>query len=783
MSKAAPPGAPSGSKKAPRVTIAPAENLIKDTPTIVEENELDCEDDSTSSTALSPSSPVASPIPGRVECPGCCKVFSLKEYMPYSLACHHSLCRACLKDAVEKTKNSSKSVFCPLCQAKTHAPDGLDSVPFNEPLKEMLEAESYNHLNGEDDEKKSAPRCAECPDHPEAAMRCMDCDAWICGFHVETHHKSLTLKGHKLMKIDEYLSSPMANHSAHVKCPHHPNLTLSLFCELDHVALCPVCAMFTHRDQSHKLIPLQDVLPSQRNELEQLLFSAEKKLLITQSLQNCLRKAITDNCSSVHTLFDETIKLLKAQETKLIEEEEKKMKPHLEAVERVHRSLKATCEEVKQALGTTPQQQHQLVRLLATNPMVKDTLAARSVSLISTKQICDDAEGVAKNLKPAINIDGVTQFSSRFQEMERGMTVLRESLNRACTELSAFNATLTRSNSISGRLARSDSNSSVKFQMQRSNSVDSQSSLSGSLASSHSLNSISAGNRKTPAFMRKWVAPAKTPSKDTVRSDAPYLMALGPNGLMFASDSQSNRVQAFQADGTVVTKFGGLGPGQLSNPKGLAVSDDGTVFVCDSDNHRIQAFKPAGENKYTHAMSFGSPGKGDGQFSHPYTLCIGEDDLLYICDYRNHRIQVFKQDGTFVRKWGSSGNKQGEFSYPQGIAFGPDHLVYVSEWNNHRIQVFKPDGTFVRKWGSEGRQDGQFSYPWGITISSDGFVYVCDQNNHRIQVFRPDGIFVLKWGKEGPLDGQFSFPANILIDPSGAIYVSDSANHRVQVFL
>jgi len=38
---------------------------------------------------------------------------------------------------------------------------------------------------------------------------------------------------------------------------------------------------------------------------------------------------------------------------------------------------------------------------------------------------------------------------------------------------------------------------------------------------------------------------------------------------------------------------------------------------------------------------FGSQGSGDGQLSNPWGVAIDEDGNIVVCDFSNHRIQVF----------------------------------------------------------------------------------------------------------------------------------------------
>jgi DNA-binding beta-propeller fold protein YncE len=76
--------------------------------------------------------------------------------------------------------------------------------------------------------------------------------------------------------------------------------------------------------------------------------------------------------------------------------------------------------------------------------------------------------------------------------------------------------------------------------------------------------------------------------------------------------------------------------------------------------------------------------------------------------------------------------------------------VYVVDWGNNRIQKFKPDGTFIRKWGSAGTTPGKFQGPEGIGIDlSTNNIFVADTGNNRIQEFSSGGTFMRSWGTFG----------------------------------
>ena len=55
----------------------------------------------------------------------------------------------------------------------------------------------------------------------------------------------------------------------------------------------------------------------------------------------------------------------------------------------------------------------------------------------------------------------------------------------------------------------------------------------------------------------------------------------------------------------------------------------------------------------------------------------------------NNRIQKFSSDGTFTTKWGTKGAGTGQLYFPQALGVKGNDIVYVADTENHRIQVFK----------------------------------------------------------------------------------------------
>jgi len=222
----------------------------------------------------------------------------------------------------------------------------------------------------------------------------------------------------------------------------------------------------------------------------------------------------------------------------------------------------------------------------------------------------------------------------------------------------------------------------------------------------------------------------------------------------------------------------GNGNGQFNYPYGITVNSKGKILVCDWGNHRIQLFDPDGK----FVSTFGSYGNGNGQFNYPYGLTINSRGNIIVSDRDNHRIQIFDPEGKFITKFGSVGKDLGQFSHPRGIYVDMNDRIYVCDNGNHRIQIFDPEGNFISSFGSQGNGDNQFQNPIGIAINSKGSIIVSDFNNHRVRIFSSDGLFISTFGSQGNGQGQFNDPYGIYVDLYDNILVCDYSNNRVQIF-
>jgi streptogramin lyase len=159
------------------------------------------------------------------------------------------------------------------------------------------------------------------------------------------------------------------------------------------------------------------------------------------------------------------------------------------------------------------------------------------------------------------------------------------------------------------------------------------------------------------------------------------------------------------------------------------------------------------------------------------------NDLLFVCDYSNHRISVFRaSDGLFVRTFGG----QPRLQTPVGIAFGLNGDVYVTQYELHRVAVFNSfDGRFLRHFPSDSEaapvaNAETLSNPYGVVVDGEGNVLIGDYANKRVAMFRGDGTFVRAIGGDG--GAKLEGPQGLALDDDGRLWITDITTGRIHMY-
>jgi len=263
--------------------------------------------------------------------------------------------------------------------------------------------------------------------------------------------------------------------------------------------------------------------------------------------------------------------------------------------------------------------------------------------------------------------------------------------------------------------------------------------------------------------------------------------------------------------------------GTLRKPMAVTVYDR-RIFVSDTDNQRVAVFDYNGNPLFT----FGKRGTDKGQFQFPYGIVADNSGLVYVADLYNGNIQVFDQNGKFIKYFVDP--KANLFMQPAGLFFY-NNKIYLADVAKNEVLAFDLDGKKVLEFGKKGTGPGELSTPNAVAVSGDR-IFVSDTGNARVQVFDQTGkllaintgdepkvknslfvnnrgvgvdgrgtLFVVSnltskifafdknghkpyppFGSPGNEDTQFQLPNGLFIDNQGRLYFTDTMNQRVMVY-
>jgi sugar lactone lactonase YvrE len=284
-------------------------------------------------------------------------------------------------------------------------------------------------------------------------------------------------------------------------------------------------------------------------------------------------------------------------------------------------------------------------------------------------------------------------------------------------------------------------------------------------------------------------------------------ISVGSDDIVFVSDTLNHRVRAIATDGTVSTLAGNGQPGFVDGPgntaefgvaahpdwggpTGLTIAPNGTLYTTDTQNNRVRAISQSG---YVSALA-GSGGRGrqDGlgtsaQFNFLSSLAVGPDGDIYAADaFQGGELRKITPSGQVTTIAHAASSLCGDI-YGAGVAVGPDGSIYTTNRGyENAVCRISPDGhlSLLAGGSQAGYADGpattaMFSSPEGLAMGPDGSIYVADMGNGMIRRISPAGIVSTVAGigngyTDGPASSaRFDNPIGVAVSSDGTIYVQE----------
>lgn len=336
----------------------------------------------------------------------------------------------------------------------------------------------------------------------------------------------------------------------------------------------------------------------------------------------------------------------------------------------------------------------------------------------------------------------------------------------------------------------------------------------------------------------------------------PSSVAVNPvTGDLFVADTGNNRVVRFAAPfanpsnvtpdavygqptfNTRGVNAGGLSGTSMSEPAGVACDSQGNLWVADSGNNRVLQFpasvlnttNPAaaivlGQANATTATANHAAAVSNSGFNTPRGLAFDSKNNLYVADYLNFRVLLFKAPLTaastasvvygqslFTTRLVPKAPTASSLEGPVGLALSAAGLLYVAVPADNRILVFSAGAAsgaaatsvfgqpnFTTNTADSGifpeASATSLASVAGVALDSNGDVLTADSGNNRVLFFPVSSSAATRvlgqanFAGNGPNQikpGSINAPYKIAIDYSHspfALYVSDSNNNRVLIW-
>ena len=205
----------------------------------------------------------------------------------------------------------------------------------------------------------------------------------------------------------------------------------------------------------------------------------------------------------------------------------------------------------------------------------------------------------------------------------------------------------------------------------------------------------------------------------------------------------------------------------------------------------------------------------------PEGICI-DRDKVYVTQYISSSLNVYSTQGIYLQSVGKFGNKELEFYWPRGVGISTvNNLIYICDWFNNRIQCLNLDLTFntiisgvntprdikltyehiivltggnpcicyynyshqltteiiTQGWGN------QVIESWHFCLDKELNIVMTDYSANRVLLFSNRGRLLHTFGKRGKGRGEFISPTGIALDfENNIIVTSQNPGHCIQLF-
>src|SRR5258705_7947191 len=252
----------------------------------------------------------------------------------------------------------------------------------------------------------------------------------------------------------------------------------------------------------------------------------------------------------------------------------------------------------------------------------------------------------------------------------------------------------------------------------------------------------------------------------------PASVAFDKHGHLWVLYRGAQPFAEFDTNGKFVRAFG---EGLFVRSHGLKFDNDGNLWATDVGGHVVYKLSPQGQI----LLTLGTRGQA-GRINEPNDVAVGTNGDVFVAQGHtpgangDPRVVKFDRNGKFLRSWGGKGNGPGQFQVAHGIVIDAGGRLWVADRENQRIQIFDQNGNYIREMKYAG-------LPCSLQIG-DQYIYMVNGFAGQVLRLDLDGKVLAATGKAGTGLGEFGEAHAIAVSAKGDIWVADSVNSAIQKF-
>ena len=712
----------------------------------------------------------AAPVPSSTSTN--CKLCGGYYRDPRLLHCLHTFCKSCLDSVVKQNEDKTT---CPTChKVSPHPPHRLTRH-----VRLENEAAIARRLA----KIQSDQSCGSCDSKDQAEAYCHQCDASLCSFCIKCHK---TLQGLRDHKVEALTNISTSLPSSLVYCADHPGKVLEYYCTTCSSLICHECYMFEHKE--HKYCRIQEAIKVENADITNSLSSLKKAhstVSQTKEKVESVMLSITNRWetikSHINNIFQSIIAALEKRHQELLKEvdvfaltKSNPLQTQLESLNKLVSNIEcvmSTCSEASQAFSPT--------EILAIKCTLIEVVSSLMKEVEGTKLEAVSNDDIYCTLDPKPVLSAITKLSSVSSyplplDCSLVDIILKQPIgipnSGKCSLVLEIRDKKGKKTTVEDHVIRPKltdkslsnvSEVSVHYKEERRYElIIDPPTYEGSYLLHIQLYNDNIKDSPYSINVRDY-SKIKEPILTVPTNSRPAYLYVDDEGDIYVTFVDGSIV-VYSDKGKIVRTIP-ANKLNLDSARGIAVDKANNImYIASAGTNKI--VKATLDGKFI--TSVGESGSGELQFNFPMGLHFGKDELLYIADKRNKRVQVLRSDLSFVR---SIMVKCQSNAY--SVSTDSTGNIHVGT-NVGIIEIFSSVGHYIGQYSSGIVQcvgDIAFMRNGDCVVSND----ISDTKGNGILVFHGITKTILH------SFGNNRYPLGVFIDQAGYIYVAEFGGSRI----